>query len=194
MTCKLLSRSLLAALVLGAFGHASAQTTITARGLVQDTGTVIKMMYTPLKLTGNTVNLQNLVGTWIEATGTLGGAQNLDVVTATPITDIFTIGNGGVVHPGGTLQLDIQGPAGRIEQLHWSLDNSFHVVKKMSWFLNSPAFQLTQGVIPVGGSLSFVYSVQNDPSLVGIKVFLQDVRQDLGGTFELGNIDSFTVS
>ena len=190
----LLSRSLLAALALGTFGYASAQQTITARGLVQDNGTVIKIMFTPLKLSGTTVNLPNLVGTWVEVTGTLVAMQNLNVATATPITDILTVGNGGVVNTGGTVKLDVKGPPGRIEQMHWSLDNSFGVVKGMSWFLNSPVMQLNQGVIPAGGTLSFIYTVQNDPALVGVKVFVQDVHQDLGQSFKLGNIDSFTVS
>jgi hypothetical protein len=192
MLRPLLSRSLLAVLLLAGAGAVSAQT-IIARGHVQDTGTVIKLMSTPLKLSGTAVNLAGLVGLDVELTGTLVAAQNLEVATSKTVTDVFSVGNNGVVNIGGPVKLDIKGPPGRFEQLHWALDNGFGVVKGMAWFLAPSATQLTQGVIPASGTLSFSFTVQNDPSLVGVKVFLQDVRKDGSTPFRLGNADSFTV-
>lgn len=194
MTRTLLSRSLFAVLVLGSVSLASAQT-VTARGLVQDNGTVIKMMFTPLKLESTfNVNLQNLVGTWVEVTGQLSALQKLDVQTTTPITDIMTVSS-ATVPIGGTVSVTVKGPAGRMEQMHWALDNDFNVVHDESWFLNfSTSTQLNEGIIGPGGALTFIYSVQNDPSLIGVKVYLQNVFQDGTQMWRIGNIDSFTVS
>jgi hypothetical protein len=171
---------------------ASAQT-VTVRGVVEDQGATFVLDNTPLTLNGNGVNLNAFLGLEVEAVGTVTAPDHLTVTSAVAVNDVFEVGGGGL-EAGKPAKLEVTGPPGRIEQIHFSLGNDFTVVKKMGWFLDGNAQLLAQGVIPATGVLEITLPVPNNPALVGIKVFFQDIRKTGSAPFKLGNADASTIA
>ena len=182
---------LVALAALGGTALASAQT-VTVRGVVEDQGNTFVLDNTPLTLNGNGVNLNNFLGREVEAVGTVTAADHVTVTSVVVVNDVFEVGGGGL-EVGSPVKLEVTGPPGRIEQIHFSLNSDFTVVKQMGWFLGAGAKQLVQGVIPGSGVLEFTLAMPNDPSLVGITVYFQDVRKTGSGPIELGNSDASTI-
>jgi len=190
--CGARARRLLVSLfVLGGVSLASAQT-VTVRGVVEDDGATFVLGCTPLTLVSAGPNLNALLGQDVEAVGTVIGPHLLSVSSATPVTDVFQLNNNAQI--GGTLKFEVTGPPGRLEQFYVAVSNGFVVVKGMGWFLGLTAQHLlVQGVIPATGKLQMTLNIPNNPILVGLDVFLQDVRLTAGSPLQLGNPDCVTI-
>ena len=186
-----LRSALVAALLLGVASLAEAQS-VTVRGKVEANGAIFVLDCTPCQLTSGTINLNALVGLQIEATGTVGGTNIVNIDQSTLVNDFLQIG--GSSQLGGIMKIEINGPSGRVEQVHVALGNAFKVVKGMGWFLDfGTAQQIFQAVIPVGGKLEISATVPTSPLFDGLEVYIQDSRFDLGQPGKLGNADCTTL-
>jgi hypothetical protein len=180
-----------AVLVAGLASVASAQT-VTIRGEIENAGPTFVMSCTPLTLVSGGVNLGALLSQEVVATGTLVAPNVFSVASASPVTDVLEVNNDASV--GGTLELQVSGPPGRVEQIYYSLNNGFDTIHSMGWFLGATVpHLLVQGVIAADGQLEVDIALPNLPVLANLELFFQDVRLPAGGGFVLGNTDCVTI-
>src|SRR5262245_38923471 len=184
-------RLLLAALVLGSAGFASAQV-VSVRGEVEDNGSAFFLSCTPLVVTSSGPILANFVGLDVKMQGHVIGPNLFEAQSAVIVNDVLEASS--TAQLGGFLTLEVARAPSQLELIFVSIANGFHTIQKLGFFLDPNQFTLVpQDVMPASSKLQVTLGSPSMRSLANLDVYFQDVKMVSFNNCELGNVDCLTI-